>query len=155
MLKKRDMLVNKVKSRCQKNIFKFGVEVPLRVEDALRTYWVNCNTLWNDSIGKEMNNSRVDFNSVDRDNHASVGNKEITCHVIFDVKMDLTRKSRYVAVGHITNLPSFMTYVSLVSRDSVCLAFLIIALNGLDILAGDINNAHLNSPTIWGELIKN
>ena len=35
LLKERYMLVKKVKSRCQMNIFKFGVEVPLTVEDAL------------------------------------------------------------------------------------------------------------------------
>ena len=32
----RDRLVKKVKSRCQNNIFKFGVEVTLIVEDVLR-----------------------------------------------------------------------------------------------------------------------
>ena len=39
VLKKRDGLVNRVKSRCRKNIFKFGVEAPLTVEYALRIYW--------------------------------------------------------------------------------------------------------------------
>ena len=29
VLKKRDRFVNKFKSRCRNNIFKFGVEVPL------------------------------------------------------------------------------------------------------------------------------
>ena len=36
MLNKRDRLVEKVKSRYQNNIFKFEVEVPLTIEDALR-----------------------------------------------------------------------------------------------------------------------
>ena len=31
VLMKHDMILNKVKSRCQKNIFKFGVEFPLTV----------------------------------------------------------------------------------------------------------------------------
>ena len=38
-----------------------------------------------------------------------------------------------------------MTYASVVSRDSVRLGFLIAALNGLDVLAGDIQNAFLNA----------
>ena len=50
VLKKRDRLVKKFKM--SKNRFKFGVEVTLTVEYALRIYWENGNTLWHDSIGK-------------------------------------------------------------------------------------------------------
>ena len=93
-----------------------------------------------------MKNSRVTFNLLDRNNHAPVGYKEITCHLIFDVKMDLTRKARYVAGGHITNPPLSMTYASVVSCDSVRLNFLIAALHDLYILAGDIHNTYSNAP---------
>jgi hypothetical protein len=48
-----------------------------------------------------------------------VGYQEIDCHMIFDVKMDLTRKARFVAGGHTTETPSSITYSSVVSRDSV------------------------------------
>ena len=58
-----------------KNRFKFGVEVPLTVEDALRIDQENGNTLWNDYIGKYMKSSRVTFNLLDRDDHATVGYK--------------------------------------------------------------------------------
>ena len=94
-----------------------------------------------------MKNSRVSLNSIDRDNHAPVGYKEITCHLIFDVKMYLTRKAIYVTGGNIADPPSSMTYSSVVSSDSVSLAFLIYALNNLYILAGDIQNAYLKYPT--------
>ena len=40
-----------------------------------------------------------------------------------------------------------MTFASVVSRESVRIAFLIAALNDLNILAGDIQNAYLNAPT--------
>ena len=75
-----------------------------------------------------------------------VGFQEIRCHMIFDVKMDLTRKARFVAGGHLTEPPSSITYSSVVSRDSVRLAFLLAALNGLNIMACDIGNAYLNAP---------
>ena len=45
-----------------------------------------------------------------------------------------------------------MTYSTVVSRDSVHMAFLIAALNDLEILACDIGNAYLNVPCkerIW------
>ena len=93
-----------------------------------------------------MKNSRVTLNFLDRYDHVPVGYKEITCHFIFDVKMDLTRKARYVAGGHITNPPLSMTYASVVSFDSVRLDFLIVALHDLYILAGDVHNAHSNAP---------
>jgi hypothetical protein len=40
-----------------------------------------------------------------------------------------------------------MTFLSVVSRDSVRIAFTLAALNGLDILAADIQNAYLSAPT--------
>ena len=93
-----------------------------------------------------MNNSRVAFNLLDRYYHAPVGYKEIICHLIFNVKMDLFRKSRYVSGGHLTNPPSPMTYVSVVILYSMRLDFLIAALNDLYILAGYIKNSYLNAP---------
>jgi hypothetical protein len=67
--------------------------------------------------------------------------------MIFDVKMDFTRKARFVAGGHMTDLPSNITYSSVVARDSVRLAFLLAALNDLEILGGDIGNAYLQAET--------
>jgi hypothetical protein len=51
-----------------------------------------------------------------------------------------------------TETPASLTYSSVVSRDSVRIAFLIAALNDLDILSCDISNAYLNAPCrekIW------
>ena len=45
-----------------------------------------------------------------------------------------------------TETPNSLTYSSVVSRESVKLAFLIAALNGLDIMSCDIGNAYLNQP---------
>ena len=52
-----------------------------------------------------------------------------------------------MAGGHLVYPPLSMTYVSVVSRDNVRLVFLIESLNDLDILAGDIQNTHLNATT--------
>ena len=51
-----------------------------------------------------------------------------------------------VAGGHKTETPATLTYSSVVSRDSVRIALLIAALNDLDILACDIQNAYLTAP---------
>jgi hypothetical protein len=65
--------------------------------------------------------------------------------MIFDVKMDFTQKARFVAGGHMKNPPQSITYSSIVSRDSMRIAFLLAALNDVDILATDIGNAYLNA----------
>ena len=61
--------------------------------------------------------------------------------------MDLTRKARYVAGGHLTDPPSSMTYAIAVGRETVRIALLVAALNDLKILAGDIQHAYLNAFT--------
>jgi hypothetical protein len=48
-----------------------------------------------------------------------IGFQEIGCHIIFDIKMDFTRKARFCAGGHTTNTLVVMTYSSVVSIDSV------------------------------------
>jgi hypothetical protein len=45
-----------------------------------------------------------------------------------------------------------MMYSSVVSRDSVRIGFMLAALNGLDVMACDLENAYLNTPCmekIW------
>ena len=103
--------------------------------------------LWQEAIAKKMNNIRVAFQVLDHDEQPPIGYTEITCHLIFDVKIDLTRKARYVAGGHLTNPPSSMTYASVVGRVTFRIAFLVAALNDLKILAGDKQNAYLKAFT--------
>ena len=50
-----------------------------------------------------------------------------------------------VAEGHMKEAPASLTYSSVVSRDSVRIALTIAALNGLKVLACDIQNAFLNA----------
>ena len=67
------------------------------------------------------------------------------CHLFLDARMEISRKYRMVVNGAITEVPSSLTYYYVVSRDSVCLAFLIAGLNGLDIIAWDIGDTYLNA----------
>jgi hypothetical protein len=93
-----------------------------------------------------MKNVMVAFEFSDNPN-ARVGFAKATCHMIFDIKFDLTRKARLVLNGAKYDVPKEMTFSSVVSRDSVWIAFTLAALNGLDILAADIQNAYLSAPT--------
>eukprot|EP00957_Ditylum_brightwellii_P125402 9558119-Ditylum_brightwellii.AAC.1 len=71
----------------------------------------------------------------------------INCHIVFDIKLDgLVQEARLVAVGHTTDVPSTITHSSVVSRDSVQIAFLIAVLNDAEVMAAGICNAYLNAP---------
>jgi len=74
--------------------------------------------------------------------------------MVFDVKMDgdLTHKACLVAGGHTNKTLASTTYSSIVSCESIQIAFLIAALNDLEVFATDVGNAYLNAPCgekIW------
>jgi hypothetical protein len=54
--------------------------------------------------------------------------------MVFDVKMDFSRKASFCAGCHTTEAPASLMYSSVVLRDSICLAFLIAALKDVNIL---------------------
>ena len=146
-LKKRMRLISKFKTRIRKPKMKFGIIIPTNMKEAEDEDRKNGNTYWADAVTKEMENNKCAFEFIDDDDLVPPGYKEIKCHMNFEVKFDLRRKARYVAGGHLTDTPTHMTYSSVVSRESVRIAFLIAALNDLDVLACDIQNAYLNAPT--------
>ena len=146
VLRRRDRIISKIKKTVKKT-HKYGIRVPRSVEEALQIDKETNTTFWRDAIEKEMKNVSVAF-QFDDDDAIPVGHKLIKCHMIFDVKMiSLQRKARFVAGGHMTDPPKESTYSSVVSRESVRLAFLAAALNGIDVLAADIQNAYLEAPT--------
>lgn len=151
VLRKRNRFIGKVKSKYWSRTHKYGIELPKTAQQALAIDKRTGTDFWRLAIEKEMANVMTAFEFRD-DDIMPVGYKEIPCHMIFDVKMDLTRKARLVAGGHKTDPPKESVYSSVVSRDSVRLAFLIAALNDLDILSADVQNAYLNAPTkekVW------
>ena len=161
VLRRQNRIISKVKSRYWKTSHKFGFKLPHSVEEALMIDEETGTDHWRRAIEKEMSKVRVAFERWDdgtvedaRQGKKLVGYQEIACRMIFDIKMDgeFTRKARLVAGGHTTETPSSITYSSVVSMDSVRIAFLIAALNDLEIYAADIGNAYLNAPCrekIW------
>lgn len=147
-LKKRDRIIKKLKARSiARKTHKFGIRVPSDVREALQIDDDTQTDYWAKAIQKEMKNVRVAFKVLEDDEHVPPTYRPIECHMIFDVKMDHTRKARLVAGGHKTADPDpNLVYASVVSRDSVRIAFLLAGLNNLDICAADIQNAFLESP---------
>ena len=147
-IKKRISIIAKIKSKYWQRTHKYGIRIPKSVNEALQIDKEEGNNLWRDSIAEEMKKIKQAFRKYDGDPTSLIGYKEITTHIIFDIKMgeNFRRKSRLVADGHKTDTPASVTYSTVVSRDSVRICLLIAALNDLDILSGDIENAYLTAP---------
>ena len=147
-LRKRDRIVSKIKSKYWVRTHKYGIRIPKTVQEAIEIDRENNNTLWWDALMLEMKNVRPAFEVFDKNiGQLPIGYTRINCHVIWDVKLgeNFRRKARFVAGGHQTQVPPSLTYSSVVSRDSVRIALTIAALNGLDILSCDIQNAYLSA----------
>jgi hypothetical protein len=144
VLRKRDRIIRKVKSRYWQRTHKYGVLVPKSVDEALRLDRDSGTDLWTKAIEKEMKNIEPAFEFRD-DDVMPVGYQHIDCHMIFDVKITLERKARYVAGGHQTEPTKEITFASVVTRDSIRIAFLVAALNDLEVLSADVSGAYLNA----------
>ena len=141
--------------RLAKKQYKFVIKVPNSVDEALLLDKENQNTLWSDAIQKELKNVLVAFRLLEEGEQLPVGSKQIPYHIVFNVKLDLTRKARLVAGGHRNkDVLKFTTLSTVASRDSVRIMFLIAALNGLNILSTDVGNAYLNAESREKEHVK-
>ena len=64
------------------------------VKEAVGLDAKNGDTKWMDAISKEMTNVRVAFDILKDGDHATIGHKQINCHMGYDLKMeDFRRKA--------------------------------------------------------------
>ena len=141
-MKKKQRIIKKIKAKIAKPE-KFGIKIPKTTAEAYLLDQQSGTTYWTDAINKEMNTVSVAFEIRGREENPLKGYQYIKCHMIFDLKPDLTRKARFVAGGHMMETPSLITYSSVVARDSIRILFVIAALNNLDVLSTDIQGAYL------------
>jgi hypothetical protein len=146
-MRRRDIILSKIKARIRKTTHRYGIELPVGIKHAMQTDTANENTLWKDALAKEMTEVGVCFEVLPEGKAAPLGWKHVTGHLVWDVKMDFTRKARWVLDGHLTPSPIGSTYADVVSRESVRIAFTYAALNGLDVFAADIRNAYIQAPS--------
>ena len=160
-VRKQNRVISKLKGKFWRKTNKFGIRLPKDVKENLDIDRVAGIDFWRKAVNKEMSKVKVMWKANEnftpeqirsQKTNEYIGFQEIGCHLIFDVKMDFTRKSRFVAGVHTTEAPASITYSSVVSRDSVWLAFMIASLNVLDIISCDLENAYLNATNrekIW------
>ena len=146
-LKKRQVILSAFKKRLRKTTHKYGIEIRTNVEHAFEIDRKNGNNLWKDALEMEMYNIGVAFEILEDGKTAPAGYTKVSGHLIWSVKMDFTRKPRWVLDGHKTPDPVGSKYAGVVSRESVRIVFTYAALNDLDVCMADIRNAYLQSPT--------
>ena len=146
VIRRKKRLIKMSQSYRLRTGYKFGLRVPNTVAEALEIDKERGDALWQDAINKEMTNVRIAFD-IRSDKTPPPGYQKIPHNIIFEIKMDFTRKARLVAGGHKTAPPTQLTYSSVVSRESVRMGFLLAALNDVDIVAADVGNAYLNATT--------
>jgi hypothetical protein len=146
VLKNRSRIIADVTKRYHKRTYNFGIEVPKSWDECVRLDKENGNTLWQDTVRKEINNVRIVFKILNEYESVPPTYQEIQCHMIFYIKMeDFCRKAIFVAGGHTTDTPHAINYASFVSRDSVMIALTLDALNDFDVKMADIENAYLTA----------
>ena len=148
VLKNRNRIIKKVKSKYWVWTHKYGIKVPKNVEQEKQIEEQNCDTLWWDSIGTEIKNVWPDFEEWEGTvNDIDSEYQEIKCHLIFDIKIgeNFRRKARFFAGRHTTDTPACMPYASIVTRDSVNISLTISAMNDLKILSCNLQNNYLTA----------
>ena len=145
-LRRRDRIIAGVNARVKTTTHKYGVELPRTIDEALAFDKLNGNTLWRDAINKEMGNLKVAFDILPEGVKPPVVYTHASGHLVFDVRMTLKRKARWVKDGHKTPTPEWSTFAGVVSRESVRIAMTYASLNGLPVCAADIQNAYLQAP---------
>lgn len=92
-IKKRDRIIKANYTRYIKRTHKFGIEMPETIERALQIDHETGTTLWRDAIAKEMRTVEPAFEFCEEGALQPFGYTPITGHIVFDVKMDFTRKA--------------------------------------------------------------
>jgi Reverse transcriptase (RNA-dependent DNA polymerase) len=139
---KWDRIICKVKSwYCWARTHKYGIVLPKSIEEALLINREMGTDLWQKAIEKEMWTIYYAFKFLE-DNRAPVGYQKIDCHMVFNIKMTLEWKARYVAGGHQTEPTKDIMFAIVELRDSIQIAFLVVlALNDPEVLSGAYLNA--------------
>ena len=115
-LKKRDTIIASVRQRIAKTTHKYGIEIPTSWKHAQEIDTKSGNHLWCDALAKEIKNVGVAFDVLENHQNIPVGWTKACGHLIWDVKMDFTRKARWIKDGHRTANPLGTNYAGVVSR---------------------------------------
>jgi hypothetical protein len=105
--------------------YKFGIQVPKGIKNAIDIDKKNGNQLWQEAIKTELK-QLTDYQTLIVQNSGEdipTGYQKIPNHMVFDVKYDLRHKERLVAGGNWTVNDKENMYSGVVRMDTVRIVF--------------------------------
>jgi hypothetical protein len=129
--------------------YKFGIQVPKGIKNAIDLDKKNGNQLCQEAIKTELK-QLTDYQTfivLHSGEDIPTGYQKIPYHIIFDVKYDLRHKTRLVAGGNWTANDKDDIYSGVVRMDTVRIGFFLGELYGLSCCTRDIGNAFLYGKT--------
>ena len=100
VLRKRQRITGKLKSKYWHTTHKFGIRLPKDAREALQIDEDTGTDFWKQAIEKELRQVKVAWEARDdldieqvRSGKQLIGYTEIGCHMVFNVKIDFTRKA--------------------------------------------------------------
>ena len=138
--------------RCPNNgNMKYSIRVPRNAKEAAQFDKENGNYLWSKTILKEletlmsMSIFRKLLSSLQK--ARAKGYQFAPLWMIFNVKVDLRRKSRLVIGGHVVDYSVHKVYSRTMKFVSDRILMIIESKNNLEVMTGDIGNYYLNANT--------
>jgi hypothetical protein len=129
--------------------YKFGIQVPKGIKNAIDLDKKNGNQLWQEAIRIELK-QLTDYQTfivLDSGKDIPTGYQKIPYHMVFDVKYDLRHKARLVAGVNRTVNDKEDIYSGVVRMDTVRIGFFLGELYGLSCCACDIEKVFLYGKT--------
>lgn len=157
VLKKSERIIAKMKqAKTKMRSMKFGIRIPKNVAEAREIDRETGTTFWQDALDREFTNTAHVFEIMSEGEEVKPGYAEVRLHIVYDVKLCMTRKARLVVnpKGAECQLPPEHIYSSVVSRDSVRIFFMLAALNDLKILSADAKNAFVQADNLEKQYAK-
>ena len=103
-LRKRKHIIKQLKTRYHRHTEKFGLELPKTVKRALEIDEETGTTFRCDALHKEMGNIEPCMKVLGEGEQPLPLHQFIHTHIVFDIKMDSTRKTRFVVNGSTTEV---------------------------------------------------
>ena len=136
--------------------YKFGVQIPYDYKEAMKFDEENGTTKWKqatnlevtllDSFGVFKTGSKARYKGRKLSN-APEAYQHIRSRMIYDVKHDGRHRARFVAGGHLTEIPLESCYSGVVSMEDVRTIVFLAELNQLELWGADISSAYLLADT--------
>ena len=114
---------------------KFWLKLPKMVSEVYAIDKKNRNTLWE--------NVKIPFQVIPKGKKPPNGFQYINCHMVLDIKMDFQRKIDLVVGAQMTHTPDTITYSSVVTRETLCIALTMAALHDLEVKVAEVLNAYV------------